>query len=88
MWIIEHASVRQKHVCQSQSINLFMPTGTTIQELSDVHMKAWKSGLKSLYYCRAKPSVKANVGTGGETPLNAVPVRTKIEYEECLSCQG
>ena len=88
MWIIEHASVRQKHVCQSQSINLFMPSGTALQELSDVHMKAWKSGLKSLYYCRAKPSVKASVGTGGETPLNAVPVRTKIEYEECLSCQG
>lgn len=88
MWIIEHAAVRQKYVCQSQSINLFMPAGTTIQELSDVHMKAWKSGLKSLYYCRAKPSVKASVGTGGETPLNSVPVRTKIEYEECLSCQG
>lgn len=88
MWIIEHAAVRQKYVCQSQSINLFMPSGTTIQELSDVHMKAWKSGLKSLYYCRAKPSVKASVGTGGETPLNSVPVRTKIEYEECLSCQG
>lgn len=88
MWIIEHASVRQKNVCQSQSINLHIPAGVTLQELSDIHMKAWKSGLKSLYYCRAKPATKAQVGTGGDKPLNAIPVRTKIEFEECLSCQG
>ena len=88
MWIIEHAATRQQHVCQAQSINLFIPQGITLQELSDIHFKAWKQGLKSLYYCRAKPSAKAQVGTGGERPLNAVPVRTKIEYEECLSCQG
>lgn len=88
MWIIEHAATRQQHICQAQSINLFIPQGITLQELSDIHFKAWKQGLKSLYYCRAKPSAKAQVGTGGDRPLNAVPVRTKIEYEECLSCQG
>lgn len=88
MWIIEHAATRQPHICQAQSINIFMGDGTTIQQLSDVHMKAWKMGVKSLYYCRAKPKGKAQVGTGGDKPLNSVPVRTKIEYEECLSCQG
>lgn len=88
MWIVEHAATRQKHICQSQSINIFVGKGITLQELSDIHMKAWKQGLKSLYYCRAKPATKAQVGTGGDRPLNAVPVKTKIEYEECLACQG
>lgn len=88
MWIVEHAATRQKHVCQSQSVNIFVGKGVTLQELSDIHMKAWKQGLKSLYYCRAKPATKAQVGTGGDKPLNAVPVKTKIEYEECLACQG
>lgn len=88
MWIIEHAATRQKNICQSQSVNIFVGKGVTLQELSDIHMKAWKQGLKSLYYCRAKPATKAQVGTGGDKPLNAVPVKTKIEYEECLACQG
>lgn len=88
MWIVEHAATRQKHICQSQSVNIFVGKGVTLQELSDIHMKAWKQGLKSLYYCRAKPATKAQVGTGGDKPLNAVPVKTKIEYEECLACQG
>lgn len=88
MWIIEHAATRQKYICQSQSVNIFVGKGITLQELSDVHMKAWKQGLKSLYYCRAKPATKAQVGTGGSKPLNAVPVKTNIEYEECLACQG
>lgn len=88
MWIVEHAATRQKNICQSQSVNIFVGKGVTLQELSDIHMKAWKQGLKSLYYCRAKPATKAQVGTGGDKPLNAVPVKTKIEYEECLACQG
>ena len=88
MWIVEHAATRQKNICQSQSVNIFVGKGVTLQELSDIHMKAWKQGLKSLYYCRAKPATKAQVGTGGDKPLNAVLVKTKIEYEECLACQG
>lgn len=88
MWIVEHAAIRQPYICQSQSVNLFMPPDITAQEMSDVHMAAWKKGLKSLYYCRSKAASKASVGTGGDKPLNSVPVRAKIEYEECLSCSG
>jgi ribonucleoside-diphosphate reductase alpha chain len=88
MWIVELAATRQLEVCQSQSVNIFTDETTTIQELSDIHMKAWLRGLKSLYYCRAKSKSKAQVGTGSDKPLNAVPVKTKIEFEECLSCQG
>lgn len=88
MWIIEQAAERQKYICQSQSVNLFLPADVTAQELSDIHFMAWLKGLKSLYYCRGKSAVKANIGTGADRPLNAVPVRAKIEYEGCLSCEG
>ena len=87
-WIVEHAGTRQPHVCQAQSTNIFMHAGTTKQEMSDIHMMAWIKGLKSLYYCRAKAPTKAQVGTGGAQPLNAIQVRTTVEFEECLSCQG
>jgi len=88
MWVIEQASVRQQYICQSQSVNLFLPADVTAEELCDVHIMAWAKRLKSLYYCRGKSATKANIGTGGERPLNSVPVRTKIEYEGCLSCEG
>lgn len=87
-WIIELAAIRQVHICQSQSVNIFMPKDTTKQEMSDIHMLAWKKGLKSLYYCRAEKPTDVVIGTGGDKPLNSVPVRTKIEYDECFSCSG
>jgi ribonucleoside-diphosphate reductase alpha chain len=86
--IIELAAIRQKHVCQSQSINLFVKKDITLQEMSDLHMLAWKKGLKSLYYCRAEAAGKVEVGTGGDKPLNSIPVKQEIAYEECLSCHG
>ena len=90
IWIVEQASARQEYVCQSQSVNLFVPADITAQELTDIHIAAWVKGLKSLYYCRSKTSTKANIGTGKDKPLNAVPVRAKIEYDVdgCLSCEG
>lgn len=90
LWIVELAAIRQQYICQSQSINIFVPEDITMQEMADIHIAAWKKGLKTLYYCRAKAAGKTSVGTGQESPLNAVAVRQKIEYdvEGCLSCQG
>lgn len=89
-WIIEQAAARQTYICQSQSVNLFMPANTTAHDMSEIHILAWYKGLKSLYYCRSRAASKATVGTGGDKPLNSVPVRTKVELEteECISCQG
>lgn len=87
-WIVELASIRQRYICQSQSLNIFVDSNTTLQEMSDIHMQGWKSGVKTFYYCRSKPAVRANLGTGGDKPLNSVPVKTQIEYDECLACQA
>ena len=88
MWIIELAGIRQQFICQAQSINLPVPAEFTKQEMSDLHVAAWKKGVKSLYYCRAEAPTKVEIGTGGEQPLNAVPVRQKVEYDTCLACEG
>ncbi|MNQ56356.1 Ribonucleoside-diphosphate reductase NrdZ [compost metagenome] len=88
MWIIEQAGARTPYICQSTSLNIFVTKDTTKEEMSDIHMKAWELGVPTMYYCRAEGSVKANVGTGTDKPLNAVSVRKKIEYNECRSCEG
>ena len=89
MWVIELASLRQDFISQGQSINIYVPNDITKQEMSDIHITAWKKGCKALYYCRTKSATKTHIGTGGEQPLNSIPVRATIEYySECLSCSG
>lgn len=59
-WIIELASDRTNYICQSQSINLFLPADIDKRNLHQIHYQAWKKGLKSLYYCRSKSIQRAD----------------------------
>jgi len=52
-WIVEHAADRTPFICQSQSVNLFLPANVHKRDLHQIHMSAWKKGVKSLYYCRS-----------------------------------
>ncbi len=52
-WVIEHAADRTPYVCQSQSVNVFLPANVHKRDLHQIHMLAWKRGVKSLYYCRS-----------------------------------
>jgi ribonucleoside-diphosphate reductase alpha chain len=62
-WVIEHAADRAPFICQSQSVNLFLPANVHKRDLHQIHMLAWKRGLKSLYYCRSMSLQRAdNVG--------------------------
>jgi len=88
MYIIEQAAARTPYICQSTSVNIQVTKDITKEEMSDIHMKAWGAGVKTLYYCRAEGADKADIGTGTEKPLNAVPVRKKIEYETCFACEA
>jgi ribonucleoside-diphosphate reductase alpha chain len=51
--VIEHAADRTPFICQSQSVNLFLPADVHKRDLHQIHMLAWKRGMKSLYYCRS-----------------------------------
>ena len=52
-WIIEHAADRTPYICQSQSVNIFVPADVHKRDLHQMHFLAWKRGMKSLYYCRS-----------------------------------
>jgi ribonucleoside-diphosphate reductase alpha chain len=52
-WVIEHAADRTPFICQSQSVNVFLPANVHKRDLHQIHMMAWKRGMKSLYYCRS-----------------------------------
>ncbi len=59
-WIIEHAADRAPLVCQSQSVNLFLPANVHKRDLHEIHFMAWKKGVKSLYYCRSLSVARAD----------------------------
>ena len=52
-WIVEHAADRAPFICQSQSVNVFLPANVNKRDLHQIHFMAWKRGVKSLYYCRS-----------------------------------
>ncbi len=44
---------RQRHVDQAISFNLYVPSTIRASTLLDLHMTAWKEGLKTTYYVRS-----------------------------------
>ncbi len=99
-WIIEHAADRTPYVCQSQSVNVFLPPNVHKRDLHQIHMMAWKRGVKSLYYCRSLSIQRADtVSDMPKTSLIAMVANDMVplpiaaasvaatNYEECLACQ-
>jgi ribonucleoside-diphosphate reductase alpha chain len=70
--IIKQAEQRQKWVCQAQSINLFFPQDVDPVYFSQVHLEGARK-LKTLYYCRSRSGIKADVAS---------------RKEDCVSCEG
>jgi ribonucleoside-diphosphate reductase alpha chain len=98
-WIIEHAADRTPFICQSQSVNVFVPANVNKRDLHQIHYQAWKKGVKSLYYCRSlsiqradnvsEKAVRPDEFTGiAANDLAPVPLAAAANnYEECLACQ-
>lgn len=95
-WVVEHAADRAPFICQSQSVNLFLPADVHKRDLHQIHMTAWKRGVKSLYYCRSLSLQRADAISEANVPVvtkAAVAVSTvgaeaaRVDYEECLACQ-
>jgi ribonucleoside-diphosphate reductase alpha chain len=88
-WLLEHAADRTPFICQSQSLNLYIPADIDKWDLHMLHWTAWKQGIKSLYYCRSKSISRAGFAgkqEKGERATAAVAA-AKTDYEECLACQ-
>jgi ribonucleoside-diphosphate reductase alpha chain len=87
-WVIELAADRTPDICQSQSVNVFLPGNVDKWDLHMLHYTAWERGCKSLYYLRSK-SVQRAAHAGGEAAAEVVDLSgaAKTDYEECLACQ-
>lgn len=53
-WVIRSAMVRQRHIDQGQSVNLYITSEFTMRQIMNLLISACESGLKSLYYVRGK----------------------------------
>jgi ribonucleoside-diphosphate reductase alpha chain len=70
--IIDMAADRAPFICQSQSLNLFLPAPTP-SKVSSMNFYAWKKGLKTgCYYLRTKAAAKAQ----------------QFTVEPCVSCSA
>ena len=88
-WLIEHAADRQEFIDQAQSLNLFFRPDTNIAYLHAVHFLAWKSGVKTLYYCRSEKLGKADkVSKRIEREIIQELDMREIADGECLACEG
>ena len=55
-WSVRQNAARQRHIDQSISFNLYVPNTIRASVLLDLHLQAWKSGLKTTYYTRSTAS--------------------------------
>ena len=73
--LVRQAAQRQRWVEQGQSLNLFFPAAPPAKWFNDVHMEAWRSGIKTLYYVRADSVLQADVAS-------------RAMSEACGACEG
>ncbi|WP_374578847.1 ribonucleoside-diphosphate reductase subunit alpha [Phenylobacterium sp.] len=87
-WVIELAADRTPDICQSQSINVFLPGDVDKWDLHMLHWQAWERGCKSLYYLRSKSVQRAaHAGAEGAEAMVIDAPSERTDYEECLACQ-
>lgn len=53
-WSIKASGVRQRHIDQAQSMNLYITNDFTMRQVLDLYLLAWKNGVKTIYYVRSK----------------------------------
>lgn len=72
--IVKQAVQRGNFIDQGQSINLFFAANSDPKYIHEVHVEAWKEGLKGLYYCRTEGVLRGDLAS-----------RSK---DECAACGG
>lgn len=74
--LVRQAGIRQEFLDQGQSINLFFFQDAPAKFINQVHIEAWRVGVKALYYLRSKSNLKAD------------KAQQRDLYSECISCEG
>ncbi len=73
--LVNQAGIRQQYIDQSVSLNLAFPSTATPKWINQVHMEAWKKGIKTLYYVRTESVLRGDIAAAAMDP-------------DCLSCDG
>ena len=73
--LVRQAGVRQQYIDQSVSLNLAFPSVATPKWMNQVHMEAWKQGIKTLYYTRTESVLRGDIAEQAMNP-------------DCISCDG
>lgn len=53
-YVVDAAGVRQRHIDQSQSVNLYITNEFTFRRLLNLYIRAWEKGVKTIYYVRSQ----------------------------------
>lgn len=54
IWSMKVAGIRQRHIDQAQSVNLYITNEYTMRQVLNLFLEAFKNGVKTLYYVRSK----------------------------------
>jgi ribonucleoside-diphosphate reductase alpha chain len=73
--LVKQAGLRQQYIDQAVSLNLAFPMEATPKFINQVHMEAYKQGIKTLYYMRTESVLRGDIAA-------------KALDENCLSCDG
>jgi ribonucleoside-diphosphate reductase alpha chain len=71
--LIRQAAIRQRYIDQTQSLNLSFDVNDSPKWINQVHIEAWKLGVKTLYYLRTDSVIKGDLGS---------------RQADCVSCDG
>lgn len=53
-WSVRACGIRQRHIDQAQSMNLYITNEYTFRKVLDLYLLAWEEGVKTIYYIRSK----------------------------------
>jgi ribonucleoside-diphosphate reductase alpha chain len=73
--LVRQAGVRQQYIDQAVSLNLAFPAVADPKWINQVHLEAWKQGVKTLYYMRTESVLRGDIAQQAMNP-------------DCVSCEA
>jgi len=73
--LVRQAGVRQQYIDQAVSLNLAFPAIADPKWINQVHLEAWKQGVKTLYYMRTESVLRGDIAQQAMNP-------------DCISCEA
>lgn len=80
-FLIKLAAARQRYIDQSQSVSLFFNPTESKNKVHKVHLQAWATNLKTLYYYRSTKVLTVD-------KINRTPSKDGGKDDECVFCEG